>query len=296
MAIQIYLSDYEAFPAGEHRREVIDQMLVWLAEDHGCESSLQEFRATWTNPFVRWPVVLDEYVRSREAWRCPSAKHDFSSWWIIPSYQGDWFRYLVSTRGRWTTRGCCTSRERSQGGDPCGGHGFPPGWGGTITDSIAQQKGNATPANAGPGCFSQTIGTPALLWGVRASQIEDTANTVVCADAANLLIEFNSPDDVLVELCRRFCGADWENCPWSIPCGNAPDKVDEFWQSPSYRRQFTRHLGGSNLGFADGHAQWWAMEALETATPYCGKDPETGACCVRVTQGRPLGGFCRSYF
>jgi prepilin-type processing-associated H-X9-DG protein len=29
--------------------------------------------------------------------------------------------------------------------------------------------------------------------------------------------------------------------------------------------RFTRHLGGSNLGFADGHAAWWSAGRLKQA-------------------------------
>ena len=46
--------------------------------------------------------------------------------------------------------------------------------------------------------------------------------------------------------------------------------------SGSIRSQYARHFGGSNLGFADGHAKWIASEAMLAPrsdcalyTPYC---------------------------
>ena len=31
------------------------------------------------------------------------------------------------------------------------------------------------------------------------------------------------------------------------------------------RKPFARHLGGNNLGFADGHAKWMAADAMIAA-------------------------------
>ncbi len=57
-----------------------------------------------------------------------------------------------------------------------------------------------------------------------------------------------------------WCQADWENCPWTQQCGIADQ--EKFWGDPSFRSGFTRHLGGINLGFADGHAAWINSEKL----------------------------------
>jgi type II secretory pathway pseudopilin PulG len=170
LGIEMYLTDYDAFPPSEHRQDAQDKIVQWISEDRGCTSTAT-YRATWANPFVRWPVVLDEYIKNRDVWRCPSAEFDFSSWWIIPDYYpGGWLGYLQATHGQWESHG------GSSGGDFCGGHGMPPDWGGTITDSIKQQLGNATPDSTGPSCFSQTTGTPTVLWDVKMSQVTDPAS------------------------------------------------------------------------------------------------------------------------
>ncbi|GAG45215.1 unnamed protein product, partial [marine sediment metagenome] len=62
LAIQMYLADNnDTLPAMEHRSEVIDYMT--------CVEG-----ATYANPYLRWALVLDEYVKNRDVWRCPSAK------------------------------------------------------------------------------------------------------------------------------------------------------------------------------------------------------------------------------
>ena len=55
--------------------------------------------------------------------------------------------------------------------------------------------------------------------------------------------------------------ADWANCSWTQQCGAGDPR---FQTDPNYRKQNagTRHLGGSNLGFADGHAAWMNAEAI----------------------------------
>jgi prepilin-type processing-associated H-X9-DG protein len=35
-----------------------------------------------------------------------------------------------------------------------------------------------------------------------------------------------------------------------------------FLRDPSLRNPYSRHLGGVNLGFLDGHAAWWHSERL----------------------------------
>ena len=288
-AIQMYLTDYDRFPPREHRQDAMDKIVQWISEDRGCTSTAT-YRATWANPFVRWPVVLDEYVRNRDVWKCPSMKLDFSAWFIIPNYMGDWLKYLEVTHGQWVSHG------GSPGGDFCGGKGLPPGWGGTITDSIAQQLGNATTENGGPNCFVQSIGTPTVPWDVKTSEVTDAAKLVVCGDGTNLCgLEFRTPYDMLLELCSLWCGADHDACPMSVPCSIDSDEIDRFWSDVSWQRQYTRHLGGSNVGFADGHASWWVYQALINAAPFCGQDPVSGACCVVVKTDRPLRGFCPLY-
>jgi prepilin-type processing-associated H-X9-DG protein len=132
-----------------------------------------------------------------------------------------------------------------------------------VTDSITQLARAADT----PGAFVENIGTashPATQPSVgphncdmRLSQIQDPAWFVVCADGNWNDIEY--PASVAFpEACGvGFCGTCCE-----IGC-NYPD----FWQDSEIRKRYTRHLGGSNVGFADGHAQWFAAEAIMNEGP-----------------------------
>jgi prepilin-type processing-associated H-X9-DG protein len=65
------------------------------------------------------------------------------------------------------------------------------------------------------------------------------------------------------------CGGswvDWANCSWSQECGAS---ADLNYSETEVRKKYghARHLGGSNVGFADGHAQWYNSEAILNLTP-----------------------------
>jgi len=64
---------------------------------------------------------------------------------------------------------------------------------------------------------------------------------------------------------------------------------------PGYRAKYTRHLGGSNIGFADGHAAWWNAEAFVANTAYCPKDEANGVCSPVVFTDRKLMGPCPTF-
>ena len=72
MAFQIYLTDYDRMPPGGHDQGYQAAFDAW-AGDSGCKY------ATWSNPFLRWQVILDEYVKSRAIWSCPGGCRDCSS-------------------------------------------------------------------------------------------------------------------------------------------------------------------------------------------------------------------------
>jgi len=82
LAIQMYLGDNnDTLPPSEHRAEVLEFMT--------CEEG-----STYANPYLRWPLVLDEYVKNRDVWKCPSAKVEGGAGNISPG--GDWFHVFVA--------------------------------------------------------------------------------------------------------------------------------------------------------------------------------------------------------
>ncbi len=303
IGINMYLTDYEALPPVEKRQEVA----LELKPDNEAKGYMWGYRA---NPYLRWPVVLDEYVKNREIWRCPSAKADVNTFAIWPeSYPGGWLGAIREAKARgiyandvWSG----TPLFVEQGS-------FPPGWGGDVTDSVAQARmagnswgGGWDSSSSGRSTNNApqfTIGPNELLAGLKSSAMEDSSNLVICADIVGFAPWIQADyypyvpgrggtiESVLWGVCGgggcldSFPG-DWTNCTWTQNC--SVGDYDKFIADPSFRKQFTRHLGGVNVGFGDGHAKWFTAEGLNAMRPYC-SDPSTGNI---VSEGRPIRGFC----
>ena len=257
-AIQMYLTDYDRFPPKEHRAEVHAAF-----DAYGDKSDCQY--ATAANPYLRWPVVLDEYVKNRDVWRCPSAGR-MPTVSICPG--PDWFAYTMQNQDKWGCYGTiCTAI-------------YPPGWGGSITDSFAQEQcpTNRTDGARTANAFEQTIGCPSDN-ELKTSQIGDPARHVVCGETGAIDSMWDSNLAAYPDICGLACcmvggvcwwdgrvlHADWVNCSWTQECGAGDLRLATDVQ---YRKAFgkARHLGGENLGFADGHAQWMAAEAIISDT------------------------------
>jgi prepilin-type processing-associated H-X9-DG protein len=52
-------------------------------------------------------------------------------------------------------------------------------------------------------------------------------------------------------------------------------------------KQFTRHLGGSNLGFMDGHAKWFAAGEIAANSPWCDRNGNSGGWDRPLAQSLP---------
>ncbi|MCJ7822981.1 MAG: prepilin-type N-terminal cleavage/methylation domain-containing protein [Armatimonadetes bacterium] len=257
LAVQMYLSDNsDTFPPRDHDAAFNDYWTAQAASrpwgDNGCPDGA--FKA---NPYLRWPVVLDEYVRNRDVWRCQSAKVEQGASFIIP-YQ-DYKSYWYNNEGVWGNEG-----RGGIGYGPCA-RSWPSGWGGTVTDSLVQGGYAATHATGGGGAggaaaFVQGIGSAeTTLADVKLASIDDTVAQPVSADAGvenvALVIQKMAYPDVCALPCI-YPGC----CQWGGGAG-APDDGSAL-DDPSVRKQYARHLGGVNIGFADGHAAWFASERL----------------------------------
>jgi len=264
LAIQMYLADNnDTLPPEEHRQEVVDFFETipggadWIEEyDPWC--------ANQSNPYLRWCVVLDEYVKNRDVWRCPSARMQGGAMWIVPG--PDWLGYLEANLGNW-----------GEGNDELGGacyFAWPVGWGGEVTDSLAQNR-YAVPQYTGDvatKAFVQSIGT--FVWfELKMAAVEDAANFAILSDSGSYtdgrpLSNAAYPDMCMIECSNSVCSwVDWENanCVASAAdCGlylQAPND-GSFLLNPELRKPYSRHLGGVNLGFLDGHAGWIGSEKL----------------------------------
>jgi prepilin-type N-terminal cleavage/methylation domain-containing protein/prepilin-type processing-associated H-X9-DG protein len=256
LAIQMYLGDNnDTLPPAEHSAEVI----YYFSPCEECPEAAQP-----RNPYLRWPVILDEYTKNRDVWRCPSAKMSNAASEIIPV--PDWFRW-------WLANADGDGNIEGYGND----FSWPAGWGGTVTDTLLQ--GNA---GADSKAFEQTIGTTAAPnRDLKLSSVEDPVKFVICGDAgvrsepqswANMVF----PDTCVVEAVSEpgdYCYVETNDCYID---GERPEfdwctlatvaQARQFWSDGDMRRSYARHLGGVNFGFLDGHAAWWPCDAVYSNT------------------------------
>jgi prepilin-type processing-associated H-X9-DG protein len=101
---------------------------------------------------------------------------------------------------------------------------------------------------------------------VKTSQINDVAKWLVVGECSEVGERDNSADyayDTCQLKCSTVCGGDWVNCSWSEACSIDSPK---YQLDPTTRKtdpkSRPRHLGGMNVGFADGHASWFDSEAI----------------------------------
>jgi len=264
LALQMYLSDYSAFPPRESRPEIVEAMASFDEDSHPFDSSLA---ATWSNPYLRWPVVLDEYTRNRDVWRCPSARlnnafvimnhlaHGYGDWWA-------WRHYVEVEEGN--TIFNYNYRP------------FPPGWGGEITDSYTQGYVSFYTGSGGAAAksFVQNLGGVGENYGLKESEIPDSVRWLAVTEIGLSDSQWEMAQVAYPEICQWQCTTcSWylgdengwcrdvcsDSCTWVNDCRAGSTT---FGTDPNVRKPYSRHLGGVNLGFADGHAAWWPSEKV----------------------------------
>jgi prepilin-type N-terminal cleavage/methylation domain-containing protein/prepilin-type processing-associated H-X9-DG protein len=267
LAIQMYLGDNnDTLPPEEHRQEVLDFFAIGPGGTEEPPDPSDSWCSNQSNPYLRWCVILDEYVKNRDVWRCPSARMQGGATWIVPG--PDWLRYLISHEGEW-----------GEGVDGLGGacyYAWPPGWGGEVTDSLAQGRFavaeyGTTAANK---AFVESIGTfPSF--ELKMAAVDDVASFAIVSDSGAYtdgrpLSYLAYPDMCMIECANSVCSTvDWELCAdgtvgSGADCGlylQAPNN-GSFLLNPELRKPYSRHLGGVNIGFLDGHASWMQSEKV----------------------------------
>jgi prepilin-type processing-associated H-X9-DG protein len=229
---------------------------------------------------------------------------------IVPAGpNGDYIQTYIVHEGNWGRAG---DGFWDTSGGPCY-PAFPTGWGGDVTDSMEQMQmavalgyGSGV-GSEGAGVFIQGIGTYADIEGVNPSKIKDTAWYVVCGDGGAQVEFWDLNGLAFPDYCRAnacgwcagtpgCCAADWENCPLSQDCGvdvamhrDEDGTTGPFWTDGTIRKGFGRHLGGSNVGFADGHAKWFLVDSLINAAAPVSADPkiENLCGCIPTCEGPP---------
>jgi len=243
--MQMYMADYDRFPPSEHRPEVVDYFV-----NNGCSVGCCYPQA---NPYLRWPVVLDEYVKNRDVWRCPSAKFPALAATIIPGDK-DWFWY-------WQNGSYCACVWS-----------WPQGWGGTVTDTNQDNDPCVTPSEDS-GAMEFGIAIMETNIEKPFSVVDDPVKYVFVADRGIKPNWWCAEQIAFADVCRIKWG-DVASDPGggcSVSCDGPvnegcgvwwEDVLNRFWSDGTMRDKYTRHLGGSNLGFLDGHAAWWKADAI----------------------------------
>jgi prepilin-type N-terminal cleavage/methylation domain-containing protein/prepilin-type processing-associated H-X9-DG protein len=269
MAIQMYLADFDQFFPLEHDRAAADFFNAFGASQGRYDETWPSVcnHARQANPYLREPVVLDEYTRNRQVWQCPSAKLEYGPGYICPMGRGGWWvnNYIDHPNfyDDWMAPPCTIA--------------YPTGWGGSVTDSFVQgmcqdaEAGGLT-ATAKESMFAESIGINDNMHWSKPSTVSDAAHYITCGECGSGGLwgsHFLAYPDLCygsspcgLPDCPEACAADWVNCPWTQDCGLDIEHKWMFYKDPNFRRQHTRHLGGSNVGFLDGHARWYPAETI----------------------------------
>jgi len=244
--------------------------LMYVADNDGRfppgESRMEPYTCQWganmSNPWLRWPVLLDPYLHDRAVYLCEAVE--------VPTAG-----HSVASRPAWITTHRISTKGWPNG--PCA-HVYPPGWGGAVTDSAVQ--GPCTD----PARFRSTVGAAiGLLSSRKLSDVTDPTATVSWADSSRMCVNLGSI--IWANACRADCAdlkdkADWDNCQWSQKCGAS----GAFTKNPRIRARFTRHHGGSNIAFVDGHVQWLSVPRIIDAYR---EHKLLGAEPASATKGKP---------
>ena len=234
LAIQMYLADNnDTLPPKEHRPEVQE----YFNALGGWECDSQPWGE---NPYLRWPVVLDEYIKNRDVWRCPSAKTEavVSFVWGWP----DWFGELKATGWGAGEEGGGSSSEEAM---VCQAWmAYPSGWGGAVTDSVVQGTSPAMAQGAriagAPGVFVYSIG-----WSEQGNQdrklvsVQDPVSYIVCADLGPEAAYFSPTRVGYPDICGLPCAYcdiieggeawDWSDCQEDLEAGCVPLMAYPEW-------------------------------------------------------------------
>ncbi len=283
-ALRMYLADTDGrLPPVEYNPEVLAYFNTYPGGGGKDQWNPSHFpnchRARQSNPYLRWPVILDPYLPSREVWRCPDARLEGGAAFINGAK--DWAGHLQDHEGEWGTPTLPYVCPRLGS--------FPAGWGGEVTDTFAQGGRLPVPRAdrgrpASPGMFLQSIAANeiAVEKTPHVNQVSDPAWLVVLADGGWSVAAFGTGTLAYPDLCHLECAsdmpvdsahwqADWENCPWSRQCG----AIADMKRNPALRKPYARHFGGVNLGFLDGHARWMHSEKVIEESPSWG-NPQRG--------------------
>ncbi len=263
----MYLADNnDRLVPGEHDAAIIEYFDACPGGENPDYTAGGAVCAAWANPYLRPPVVLDEYIKNRDVWRCPSARLSGGATFILP--YPDWFSYIKGMAGAYGVN----SGYEWMICNEC----WPSGWGGDVTDTLAQERlAVPSPGESGPTtnkAFVQSIATPEQK-DLKLVSVQDPVSYIICADGGAQTKALTVGTTAYPEVCALQCSTrgatwgcfhDWDACTWAVDCGlyNHAPNDGSFLENPDLRKPFARHLGGVNCGFLDGHASWINSDLL----------------------------------
>jgi prepilin-type processing-associated H-X9-DG protein len=166
---------------------------------------------------------------------------------------------------------------------------FPSRWGGDVTDTVLQQR--CAGGGRAAGGFEFNYATDRLIRDVKTSAIYDATKWVVVGDCSGNVERWHTYS-FAYEGCRIACeGVNCAVCESGWDCVGYPYAADQTtYRTDVNARKTTagvraRHLGGNNLGFADGHAAWYDSESIL----WGGRKPVGNE--FSGDAGRAVGGF-----
>jgi len=210
-------------------------------------------------------VVLEPYIENRDVWRCPSALLETGARFIVPTREPDWFTYLQDHQGEWGTKLPFSG--------PCVVF-WPPGWGGDVTDTLGQQRLAVDQSTLMGGvAVNAFVGSIVATnpYDQKLTWVNNPGMFVVIGDCGGqpelwMGTQLAFPDTCMIGCV--WCNADWTNCPWTVACAPGNQEISSEWMADeTILRSHTRHLGGSNIGFLDGHAAWWSYQRIIEKSP-----------------------------
>jgi prepilin-type processing-associated H-X9-DG protein len=101
--------------------------------------------------------------------------------------------------------------------------------------------------------------------GLKMVEVQDPVSYYIIGDAGAITSGVGFSLAAYPEICCLECsgmggGADWGDPDFCVLL-HAPND-GRLIRDPELRKAYSRHLGGVNCGFLDGHAQWFNSTAL----------------------------------
>jgi len=280
LAMQMYLNDNtDTLPPHKLSADQIDYMLTnpgGGSRDHFCpfpDSDEPIEYGNRMNPYLEWPVVLDPYVKNRDAWMCPSAKVTTGATFIVGG--PDYLKWYKDNEGSWgngtAASGLCA-------------FAWPNGWGGEVTDSAIQQRlatGNAGAQGRIQGVnkvFRTGIGWNRHVSGTKLASVKNASRFVVFGDGGvdytiRNIFKLCWPEECSVNCVANYpdvlpynrAGVNQCYADGSLGCTLEQANLSAAWgefRNQETRDKWTRHFAGVNVGWLDGHASWENSMAL----------------------------------